>query len=180
MYNPPTSTLWSLGPWLARQPASRALMGKGRQASCLGGFQTACLEVQMAGVGCSEPFRASAWLFYEITGAFISALAPFSSFSARLQRQASRREQGEEAQPRPRPRWAGRPGLRIFPPRPFEPQRLGRGQSSGLRGVPRLVPAGSCIASWEGSNQPLALCPPLQPSGGGFGTLLFLFLFFST
>lgn len=58
-------------------PQASALAGKGGQAPCLGGFQTACLEVQMAGVGSSVPFRASAWLFYEITGAFISALAPF-------------------------------------------------------------------------------------------------------
>ena len=47
------------------------LMGKDSQASCLGGFQTACLEVQMAGADSSVPFRASAWLFYEITGTFI-------------------------------------------------------------------------------------------------------------
>ena len=53
------------------------LMGKDSQASCLGGFQTACLEVQMAGADSSVPFRASAWLFYEITGTFISGLAPF-------------------------------------------------------------------------------------------------------
>lgn len=52
-------------------------MGKDSQASCLGGFQTACLEVQMAGADSSVPFRASAWLFYEITGTFISGLAPF-------------------------------------------------------------------------------------------------------
>lgn len=50
----------------------------------------------------------------------------FSSFSARLQRQASRREQGEEAHWSPCPRWAGRPGLCIPQPRPFEPWRLGR------------------------------------------------------
>lgn len=112
-------------PSLTRARA-RALAGKDSQASCPGGFQTACLEVQMAGAGSSVPFRASAWLFYEITGAFISALAPFSSFSARLQRRAPRREQGEEAHSRRHPRCAGQPGLRIPQPRPFEPRRLRR------------------------------------------------------
>lgn len=71
--------------------------GKDRKASCLGGFQTACLEVQMAGADSSVPFRASARLFYEITGTFISGLAPFSSFSARLQR----RQRGENKERRP-------------------------------------------------------------------------------
>lgn len=73
-------------------------------------------------------FRASAWLFYEITSAFISALAPFPSFPARLQRHALRQEQGEEAHSRLRPRWAGRPGLHIFKQAPLSLE-------AGLRGV---------------------------------------------
>lgn len=84
------------------------------------------LEVQMAGVGSSVPFRASAWLFYEMTGTFISALAPFFSFSARLQRQATRQEQGKKAHSPLHPCWAGRPGLCVFQPCPFEPWGLGR------------------------------------------------------
>lgn len=116
------SRLWFPG---RLSPKSRHL-GEGQMGLLPQWVSTACLEVQMAGVGSSVAFRASAWLFYEITDAFISALARISSFPARLQRLATRREQEEEAHSWPHPCWAGRPGLHIFQLHPFEPSRLRR------------------------------------------------------
>lgn len=137
------------------------------------------LEVQMAGVGSSVPFRASAWLFYEMTGTFISALAPFFSFSARLQRQTTRQEQGEEARSQLHPHWAGRPGLRIFHHVPLSCGGWeGSTEDQVKRGPPPWAPAGRCVASWDRSNHPFALCRPPRSSGGGFRAFLLLFLFF--
>lgn len=84
----------------------------------------------------------------------------FSSFSARLQRQGWRREQGEEAHWCLCPRWAGRPGLCIFQPRPFEPGGWEGGAEDQVKRGPSPPGAGgSCSASWERSNHPLCFVP---------------------
>lgn len=77
-----------------------------------------------------------------MTGSFISALAPFFSFPARLQRQATRREQGREACSQLHPCWARRPGRCIFQPHPFEPRRLGR--EHGVQVICFVLPPQSC------------------------------------
>lgn len=107
-------------------PRHRHWQGRADRPLALVGFKPPALK-------CKWQVLAPLCLLEHPPGSFMrlqalsSRLWPrFSSFSARLQRQASRREQGEEAHWCLCPRWAGRPGLCIFQPRPFEPWRLGR------------------------------------------------------
>lgn len=135
----------------------------------------------MAGVGPSVPFRASACLFYEMTGTFISALAPFFSFSARLQRQTTRPEQGEEARPQLHPHWAGRPGLRGFRRVPLSRGGWeGSAEDQVKRGPPRPPGHLQDAALHPGTALIIpSLCAfHLSLVERGFGAFLLLFLFF--
>lgn len=102
----------------------------------------------------------------------------FSSFSARLQRQGWRREQGEEAHWCLCPRWAGRPGLCIFQPRPFEPGGWEGGAEDQVKRVlPPLAPEEVAVHPGNALIIPFALCLPLQSGAEGLGGLSFPFSF---